>query len=316
MVGSTPPIAIFKMKEVKKKLKQKERKIFLLNKIIDALSNGKYPAQISEEYNISKQKLNYYIRLLKKEGIIKKEGYGVWKVREVKKLLPNTLAKKEIRGHAFIWTIKLKKRYDWSKLIINLDYKLIRGKIPRLIIKNRKIWLGSKRIVIYEPYSFYATNALQSKKYAVINLIEILELLEKKLKINLKPYKFRPAREHYGLIKNDLAQQCNRKGEKLHISDDLDGEWLWIDDSLNLGELETGGKGVTKDRAVLNIGVQNWWNDHKKHDFKVTPSFIMESITGMIQVQQMHSTNIIKHQQVLDEMLITLKKIQENLEKK
>ena len=49
---------------------------------------------------------------------------------------------------------------------------------------------------------------------------------------------------------------------------------------------------------------------------EVTPTFLMESIGGLIQVQQMNADNIIKHQRVLDEMLITLKLIQNNLETK
>jgi len=36
-------------------------------------------------------------------------------------------------------------------------------------------------------------------------------------------------------------------------------------------------------------------------------------VGGMVNVQQMHSANIIKHQKVLDEMLKTLKKIQKGL---
>jgi len=42
----------------------------------------------------------------------------------------------------------------------------------------------------------------------------------------------------------------------------------------------------------------------------------MESIGGLIQTQQMNADNIVKHQKVLDEMLETLKKIQESLGKK
>jgi len=81
------------------------------------------------------------------------------------------------------------------------------------------------------------------------------------------------------------------------------------------GELETGGKGVTKDRAGLNLDVQKWYNDHKSHNFKVTPSFLLESISGLVQTQQMNAENIKKHMDILDTMKETLKKIQESLEK-
>lgn len=280
--------------------------------LLDLLKQGKNPAQITKELTISKQKINYYIRQLKKEGQLIKRGYGVWEIKQVKKIGSDhpTQKPKEIRGHAFIWTIKLPKKFNWKELL-NIDYKLVRGNIPRLIIKNKKIWLGQYTITIYEPHSFYGRNAIESKKYAVISLLEVLGLLEQKLGINLKPYLFKPAREHYGIIKNDLAQQCNRKGEKLHIHDNLEGEWLWIDDSLQLGELETGG---TK-ALVRNIQVQNWWNDMKKHNFEVTPSFLLESMNQVTQNQMMFAKNIEQHMNILNEMSKTLKKIQEGLDK-
>jgi hypothetical protein len=139
----------------------------------------------------------------------------------------------------------------------------------------------------------------------------IVGALNNKLNLNLKPHNIYFQKEHYALIKNDLAIECNKKREKVHVSDEY-GEWLLIDDSLGQGgELENIGKKAFQ----TNIPMQRWWNDNKKHNFKVTPTFLMESISGLIQTQQMNADNIVKHQKVLDEMLIALKRIQESLEK-
>ena len=279
--------------------------------------------KIRKELKISKQNLNNQLRRLEREGYIKKISRGYYEVnfltsntlpKEVNFFTPNTPKKqeKEIRGHAFIWTIKTRK-IDWFNKLkkSNLDYKLVRKATPRIFINNRKVWLGKKTIVIYESHSFYGRTAVESRKYAVVTLLEILEALESRLQVNLKPYIFKPAREHYGIIKNDLARQCNRNNEKIKIRDDLEGEWLWIDDSESLGELETGGpKAMTR-----NIQVQKWWNNMKETKFEVTPKFILQSIGGLIETQVMNSKNIVKHQKVLDEMLITLKLIQGNLHK-
>lgn len=279
--------------------------------ILDLLKKGKNPSTISKELKVSKQKVNYYLRQLKNEGKLIKKGYGVWEVKEVKTLTSNTLPKrpKEIRGHAFIWTVKIPKKIHWQDRLKSESFTLIRGLTPRIIVKGCKVWLGKKTITVYVPHSFYGRSSVESRKYAVINLLEILGLLESKLSVNLRPYVFKPSREHYGMIKNDLAIQHNRKGEKLHIHDNLEGEWLWIDDSLSLGELET------KDLS-RSLQVQNWWNDHKKHNFQVSPSFLLESISGIVQVQQMNADNIVKHQRVLDEMSETLKLIRDGLTKK
>lgn len=288
-----------------KMVKVQNERVYL--PVIKLLKQQKSTSEISRLLNISKQNLNNHLRRLIKNEVIEKKARGIYKVKAHFEH-PSKLFPKEIRGHAFIWTIRLTRKWDWINRLKKkkIEHKLIRNITPRIIINHRKVWLGKKSIVIYEPHSFYGINAIESKKFAVISLLETINKLELRLSISLKPYIFKPAREHYGIIKNDLAQQCNREGNKIHIRDDLEGEWLWIDDSLSLGELETGGK-----KALLrNVQVQKWFNNHKKHNFKVTPEFILEAFNKTIKIQDMHSTNIIKHQKVLDEMLKTLKKIQ------
>lgn len=269
--------------------------------LLQKIKAGKRPAQISKEFNLSKQNIYYYTRILRDLGFIKKKGYGVWEVLQSKREhLEHGLAwrDKKIRGHAVIWKVKPTKKFDWKSILEkkNIHYNLVRGYTPRLFIKNRKVWLGKESITIYETKSFYGKNAIESRKYAVYELKTILEALEKKLGISLGRYVFKPSREHFGMIKNSLAQQCNKNGEKIIVRDNLDGEWLWIDDSDGMmGELETGGKGVTRDRTELSRQVQNWYNDHKKHNFKVTPTFLMENINQVVENQKMFNENLSSH---------------------
>lgn len=295
----------------------KRDKVNLYLFVLNLLKQGKSPSKISKELNLSKQNLQYYLSLLKKKGIIEKKGYGVW---EVKTFTSNTLDHnpKPIRGHAFIWTIKLpQETKDWKERLnkLKIPYRLVRGQTPRIFLGKKKVWLGKKTITLYEPNSFYGENAIQSRKYAVIGLLEDLRALERTLQYKLGNYVFSPSREHFALIKNDLAKQVNKEGEKIVVRD-YNGDWLWIDNSDGIGELETGNHNA----LVNNIGVQKWWNDMKETKFEWTPSVISNSIGSMLEVQknlienqQMHSQNIIKHQKVLDEMLITLKKLQEKL---
>jgi hypothetical protein len=290
--------------------------------ILNLFSSGKNTSNISKELNISKQKLYKYTRVLKQLGFIKKIGYGVWEVQTSKPAdLEHALnwKDKQIRGHAFIWKVKLSKEFDWKKILDSkkINYNLVRGYTPRIFINKKKVWLGKETIVIYETKSFYGKNAIQSRKYAVFELLSTLERLSKELGIHIgKPY-FKPTREHYGMIKNELARQCNKKGEKIIVRDDLDGEWLWIDDSEGmLGELETGGKGFTKDRAGLNLGVQKWYNDHKKHNFEVTPTFILESINKLVENQVYADKNIVKHYEVLNKIGKAIEELREEIKKK
>jgi hypothetical protein len=283
---------------------------FLLHHIFEELKKGKNPSKIAKDLSISKQKTQYYIGKLKREGYIQKKGYGVW---EVKKSTLNTLELKQpkpIRGHAFIWKVKTPKEIKgWLDLLNSkdVDYKLVTTNVPRVFIKNRKVWLGKKHIIIYENTSYYAKDSINARKYAVISLLELLQALEHKLGVNLKPYVFKPSREHYGIIKNELARQCNRKGEKIIIRDNLEGQWLWIDDSESLSELENGGtKAVVRSKQV-----QNWWNDHKKHNFEMTPTLIKESIMGLTTSQSLlieNFTNYSKHIKAHTESIKALSK--------
>ncbi|MGV9206227.1 MAG: hypothetical protein ACOC44_19655 [Promethearchaeia archaeon] len=278
--------------------KKTASKIDFYLSLIQKIKEGKKPVDISRELNMSKQSISYYTRTLRDLGFIEKKGYGVWEVKRSKKIdLEHALnwKDKKIRAHAFIWKVRTEKNLNWINYLDDkkISYNLVRGYTPRLKINGQKVWLAKNNIIVYDSRSFYGKNATEARKYAVIGLVRTLQALKKKLGTNLGKYWFRPSREHYGMIKNELARQCNEKGEKINVRDDLDGEWLWIDDSDGmLGELETGGKGITQERSHLNTRVQSWWNDHKKHNFEVTPTFLMENMNNLINNQTQQSEQI------------------------
>lgn len=259
------------------------KKVILLL-IVKEIKNGKSPSKIANENNIKKQTLQYYLRQLKKEGIIEKESYGVWNVlKEVSKTTKASQKKyqKQIRGHAFNWRIRFPHNFDWRKRLdsLNIKYKLIgiNGSTPRIIYRDKKIWFTKTGLIIYEPKSFFSASSFTSKGQAVWELDKTIKSLGRRLKFNLGRYEFTTSREHYGQIKNELARQYNDKGEKLYIRDDK-GIWLWIDNSHSLQELETNKPEVSRQ-------VQNWYNDHKKHDFEITSSFILDSFANVIAMQ-------------------------------
>ena len=285
----------------------KVKKEVLLDSIISSLLAGQYPSQIARNLKMSKQKVGYYIRQLKDEGLIKNIGYGVWETS--KKL---TKVGKTVRGHSFMWKVTTPKKTEWKKILRkkNIKFKLIGlRETPRIIFRQRKIWLGNKNIIIYEPESFLSSDSLLSKQMAIYKLLSLLRGLESKLGVSLKSpdgYLFQVRRQHYSLIKNILAIQCNKQGNRIQVVNE-NGMWFLIDNSYNLDEAET----VHPNSAMIdNLGIQKYFNSHKETGFKVTPEFILESLGKSLSIQEMHSKNIIKHQKVLDEMLKTLKAIQ------
>lgn len=310
------------MKEVISKDLTNKQNFYL--PIIESLKTSTNLNKIQEKLKISKQQLNYYLRELKTKGIVIQKGRGWYEVvKEVKDLTKygNILTKDSIRGHAYVWEIKLPQEIEGWKDRINIltkkgvNFKLVGAKLdtPRIKVLGRKIWLckNSLRVFDKKDNSYYGQTAKESRYKSFNELKLIVGVLESKLGIKISPQDIYFRKEHYALIKNDLAIEENKRGNIIRISDE-NGEWLIIDDSLEKGgELETIGKKAYQ----TNIPMQKWWNDNKKTNFEVTPSFLLESINKVTQNQVVFDKNISLHQEVLREIRDAIKELKEEIKK-
>jgi hypothetical protein len=282
----------------------KEVKIFELYDIFLEFQKGKKAKDIANKFNLSTSNMSYYTKKLKDLNILRYDGKGVWTVVGDYSLVQKSVGTRSdinlnsSRGHAFIWKVELTKELRWKELLEKkkIKYRLqSNGKVIRIIFENKKIWLTKKGMIIYEPSDFFGRHSYEAKGLAVYSMDLIIKKLLKKLNISFFPYRFTTSREHFGLVKNELARQFNSRGEKLHIKNESGTEWLWIDDSLGLGELETNNVDTNKQ-------VQDFWNDNKKHKFQVTPSFILNTMNGIQQNQLIFDKNMQSHLSVLDKL--------------
>jgi predicted transcriptional regulator len=253
--------------------------------ILDEFKIDTSLTRIKNKYSISKQNLNYYIGKLMKLGLLEQRGEGWYEITEKGKnptKYGEELGADSVRGHAYIWTIDIEKIPDnWNERIAILEknginYKLVGAlkSTPRIMVQGRKVWLCNKHIRIFdkEKASYYGETAQESKVNGKLQAFRIIRTLENKLGIRLNPSRVNFVKEHYALVKNGLAKHHNAEGVILRISD-VEGEWLLIDDSMgDGGELETVGKKAFE----TNPKVQDWWNDKKEHDFKITDKFVLE----------------------------------------
>lgn len=277
-------------------------KKFELATIIHLIKSDFTKKQIRDNLNISKTQLSYYLRRLENKGYIRRVGkYEIRllrssnsypkgthsEVQENTKKFELHKTRKQIRGHAFIWKIKTKNKINWKNRLKESKIKFqligIKKSVPRIIFNNKKIWLTREGMIIYEPESFFSNSSFTSKGMAVYLLDKTIKELGRHLKIDLRGYMFTTSREHYSIIKNELAKQYNQNKEKLEVYDD-GKKWLWIDDSHSLQELETSD-------PKQNRGVQLWYNDMKQTNWKATPSFLMESIGANVN----HINAIVKY---------------------
>jgi hypothetical protein len=269
--------------------------------IYNLIKTGYNPSQISKRLNISKQALNRFIKYLKDNSYIKKLGYGTWETS--KPLTWHTSTQpSEIRGHAFIWKVRFNKLINWKQILeknqINYDEVGIYN-TPRILFQNKKIWFA-KDIIIYfnKKDSFFAFNSIESKKLAVYRLLQLISDLSKYLNTPLNNFKFTSTREHYSLINNCLAQQCDKEGKSINVKNE-EGYWFSIDNSLNLHEAEA----IHPNTSQLDIiGIQKYFNEHKETQFKVTPKFILDTMNGIQQNQVLFSENIETHIKAIQDL--------------
>jgi len=250
--------------------------------IVKLMSEGYSPAQIAKKLNLSLPSLSYHLSTLKREGVIKKIGYGTWEVNRVKEVKISShkgTRKVELlnRGHAFIWKVKTEKPIDWKKLLnekgIDWTPKGI-ANTPRIIIDNKKVWLGKSYITIYEPKgrSFFGTNAIESKKKAILAFLDTMEAI-KSFAGDFR-YVFTCKRQHYGHIKNLEAEHFIRRGKKILIKGLEKGYWFTIDFSQN--KYKEAELIHEKDALVDSLGYASLMNSHERTRFKVTPDFILK----------------------------------------
>lgn len=288
--------------------------------IFQQLKQGLNPAKISKQFGLSKTRISYYLSSLKRDGFIKKLGYGTWEIlkefapKQVQKDNPYRYGKKSnpdnlnlfisdtVRGHAFQFTLSINpKLRNWNKreeilkkLGITFKNLKIIGGGQSIIFKGRKVWLTNKSIIIFEKSSYMAETSKEAKEYAVYDMISLVEGLQRHLKADFGAtrgkLKFKISRQHYALIKNALAKQYDREGKKLYVTNEK-GRWFEIDNSFNLHEAETIHP---KTSEQDNKKVQDFFNGIKQYE-GFTPMFLIESMGKITQNQLMFDTNMQSH---------------------
>jgi hypothetical protein len=175
------------------------------------------------------------------------------------------------------------------------------------------------RIFDIEKSSYYGETAKESRINSKLAAMRVVRAVENRLGIRLNINRIKFKKEHYALIRNQLAIDQNQKGVVWRIKDDKGDEWLLIDDSLEQGgELETVGKKSFK----TNPKLQKYWNDIKKHKFEVTPTFILngfnkqtEMISEVTKNQVMFNENFSSHVEAIQTLSSEVKRLQGVIDK-
>lgn len=299
--------------------------------ILKGLSNFLTINQIAKYRNTSRTSVYKGLKILLRKGFISKLGKASFSITDKGKegLHSITEFKGKIRLHNFSikakvlesptnWNIKrneivfLKCFNKQVSLGKNNDYEISN-------IFNIKIKSTPKSIIFYMPTTYGNTieEALEQSMDLFFKNISKVENLFKIRLIKDNKISIEIISQHYARLNDSLAKIYQKENDKLFITGDDGKVWLIADLSFNVNELE----------AIHTINAQDDLNSVSGflNDLRKNPTTFSEQkeinnqfqniLSQVIEVQHLESRNIIKHQKVLDEMLITLKKIQESLDR-
>jgi DNA-binding transcriptional ArsR family regulator len=306
--------------------------------ILSYLKDGFNPAKIAAKLSIPDSTIQYHLSILKKQGIIRKVGYGTWEIlkspEEEKKTTagssrvgtqrhptsrgsPAVLSQASltrftqdaVRGHAFRTRFQIPRDLrNWNNekrtqylTTHSIPYKHLKigGEGQRIIVKDRKVWLLDKSIIIYDTASYFAEAALEAKQTALATHLGIIKHIERLLHTSFlsgSDYKFKVSSQHYALIYNALAKQYNTSGERLEVRT-AKGTWFIIDDSYSMDEAETIHP---KTAMTDNRKVQNFFNGLKDIPAtqgapSYTPASVLQMIAGVTENQMVFAENMRSH---------------------
>jgi len=329
----------FGEKEVQKSSRIKLKKNLNLL-VFQHLAHGSRPSKICGSLGIKKTTLQYYLSTLKKAGLIKKKGYGVWEIcgeydekkfkkssrvasDKLKKNL-NLLKPDTVRGHAFQFTLKIPKLRNWEnreqKLKVPFKPITLGGQVrgQSILFRGRKVWLLNNSIIIYEKSSYLAETAKESKSHAINEFLNLVKGLERFLGADFSfkgNYSFKVSRQHYALVKNALAKQYDREGNKLEVYNQQ-GLWFLIDNSFNLHEAET----VHPQTSDLdNEKVQTYFNNIKESPIEsikgFTPTFVLSSLAQNAQNLGHYAQHLQSHVKSVQDLGSGVNKMSNTIEK-
>jgi len=164
----------------------------------------------------------------------------------------------------------------------------------RITIDNNTVSINRDSIDIYSNQSFYGKDVDEVEKKAVTYWDRIFNILENDLNVLFlkdRKHNIKRVRAHYSETNNEMAKVANKEGEKISIKTTEDGkEWLKVDNSLNLNEMETVHPKTAKEdmREVIQpFFTELRANPYFLRDFKVAMIDVKDSILliGKLQAQ-------------------------------
>ena len=206
----------------------------------------------------SKQAIYKIIKNLKEKGFVKEISKAFKQVEKIQSTLQPTNL---IRLHGQEFNIKiLYKDYRYKKILEKANTLNIDGNTIRLYRNSIEVYLG---------HSFFGDTCQKATARSFTYWNRLVARLENDLKLILvKPgsQNIKIVAQHYAEINNELAEECEKTGDKIRIYTTDEGKlWFMADKSFNENEIETQGKTAKRDMEDV---VQPFFNDLRDYPDK------------------------------------------------
>lgn len=287
------------------------------------LNQGHSISDICKYRKVSRQAVYKKLALLITKGLVSKSGYGVYELTDkgVQGLHSLVTLRYKLRQHNLAikfsvldspknWSLKRQELrslpYFNHRVVLNNNYQDLFS-FGRLWIKTT-----SKSVIIKIP-SIYANDWEGALLQTFSILEDCLPKVEHLFKVRLvKDFKsnIKIISNEYASIQDALAKLYHSEGSRLYLTGDDGKIWLITDLSFSTDELEY----IHPDRACDDVdSIAPFLNDLRKNP--ITLSSIREETKNVLLVAQASMQNEVKHQRVLDEILLAFNKINIRLDK-
>lgn len=287
------------------------------------LQEGLSITQIAKYRHVSRRSVYGVLATLNKRGWIRHPKYSVYELttKGIEGLHSFVGLRYKLRQHNLHFKIKvLESPRNWALKrneirfmpYFNKTLKLKNNEQDLFNFGRLQIKSTTKSLIIKIP-TIYATDW----EHAIIQAMGILEdnlyKIEKRFKIRLvKDYKANITiiSQEYARIQDALAKLYRKEKNRIYLTGEDGKIWLITDFSFSTDELEF----MHPEKATDDVdAIAPFLNDLRKDPITFTE--IKERMGELAAVQTSSTQNEMKHQKVLDEILITFRKINERLDK-
>ena len=284
---------------------------------LKSIQNGLNISEIARYRKVSRQAVYDTFSSLIKKGLITKISRGAYDLtsKGIETLHHFVQLRYNLRQHNLSFKISIlqskrnwdKKRHKLTQLpYFNKSIKLKNNEQELFNLGKVSIRTTTKSMIVKIP-TIYSKTTEEAIVQSFDCLYDIIPKLEKLFNVGLiKDYKSNITiiSQEYASINDALAKVYRKENNQLYVTDELGKVWMITDFSFSTDETEF----ISPERSVDDTdAIIPMLNDLRKNP--TTFSEVRNIIGGLLQVQKYNAMNIIKHQKVLDEMLITLKEL-------